>query len=149
MPELTEIWSTIHHGYHYFAAIILIMTGFYAVITGGHLVKKLIGMMIFQTSVLLIYITSGYIYGARAPIIHEALDKAPHNTELYANPLPHVLMLTAIVVGIATIAVGLALVVRIKEAYGTAHEDEILEQDLAALTPEEERESDSTKLLRN
>ncbi len=109
-------------GYNYWISVILMMLGFYEVITSGNLVKKLIGMMIFQTSVLLIYISSGNIFGARFPILKEGITE-------YTNPLPHVLMLTAIVVGVATIAVGLGIAVRIKDAYGTIEEDEILELD--------------------
>ncbi len=106
-------------GYNYWVSIALMMIGFYGVIRGNNLVKKLIGMVIFQTSVLLFYISSGYVYNARFPIFNDTATQ-------YVNPLPHVLMLTAIVVGVATLAVGLALVARIKEAYGTIEEDEIL-----------------------
>jgi len=109
--------------YNYWATVILMMTGFYIVINSGNLVKKLIGLAIFQSSVLLMYISASKVTGARFPILEEGV-------ELYSNPLPHVLMLTAIVVGIATISVGLALVVRIKEEYGTIEEDEILNKDL-------------------
>ncbi|MGD8477755.1 MAG: cation:proton antiporter subunit C, partial [Burkholderiales bacterium] len=86
------------------------------------LVKKLIGLSIFQTSVYLIYISPGKILGGTAPIFDPAYT-------LYSNPLPHVLILTAIVVGVATIALGLALVVRIHEAYGSVEEEQIQEQD--------------------
>ena len=103
---------------NYWIAMMLLVTGIYIVIARGNLVKKLVGLNIFQTSVYLIYISPSKILGGTAPII------AP-GVELYSNPLPHVLILTAIVVGVATIALGLALVVRIHEAYGTIEEDEI------------------------
>lgn len=107
---------------NYWIAMILLTTGLYIVIARGNLVKKLVGLSIFQTSVYLIYISPSKILGGTAPII------APGIT-LYSNPLPHVLILTAIVVGVATLALGLALVVRIHEAYGTIEEDEIHGQD--------------------
>jgi multicomponent Na+:H+ antiporter subunit C len=104
--------------YNYWIAIVLMMIGFYAVITSGNLVKKLIGLNIFQTSVFLFYISMGRVSGGSAPIVAEGVQR-------YSNPLPHVLILTAIVVGIATTSLGLALVVRIQEAYGTIEEEEI------------------------
>lgn len=109
--------------YNYLVAIVLMMMGFYLVIVNSNLIKKLIGLGIFQTSVLLLYISIGKVDGGSAPILSEAVEK------VYTNPLPHVLMLTAIVVGVATLAVGLALAVRIKQAYGTVEEDEILRMD--------------------
>lgn len=104
--------------YSYWVAIAVMMIGFYVVIDRGNLLKKLVGLNIFQTAVFLLYISSGKIFGGTAPILYEG--DAP-----FSNPLPHVLILTAIVVGVATLALGLALVVRIKEAYGTVEEDEI------------------------
>ena len=104
--------------YAYWVVVLVMMIGFYVVIDRGNLVKKLIGLNIFQTAVFLLYISAGKIFGGTAPIIDD-------DAELYSNPLPHVLILTAIVVGVATLALGLALVVRIKEAYGTVEEDEI------------------------
>jgi multicomponent Na+:H+ antiporter subunit C len=97
------------------------------VISRGNLVKKLVGLNIFQTSVFILYISMGKITGGTAPIIVNQPDV------VYSNPIPHVLILTAIVVGIATTSLGLALVVRINEAYGTIEEDEIHEQDKEAL----------------
>lgn len=108
--------------YNYWIVIVLMLTGFYIVIAQGNLVKKLIGLNIFQTSVFILYISMGKISGGSAPILEEGIQQ-------YSNPLPHVLILTAIVVGIATTALGLALVVRIKEAYGTIEEDTIQEMD--------------------
>ena len=179
--------------YNYWIVIFLMMTGFYIVIARGNLIKTIIGLNIFQTSVFLLYITMGKVHGGTAPIIqggsgdhghgdhgsddhkHEAIEQGmeqgaetiKHGTDhgsvmvdhavepasfitdvaadvvevaasgagpeyagvLYSNPLPSVLMLTAIVVGIATTALALALVVRIREEYGTIEEDEILEID--------------------
>lgn len=109
--------------YNYWIVVFLMMLGFYTVIASGNLVKKLVGLGIFQTSVFFLYISFGKIIGATAPII---VDKPGVE---YSNPIPHVLILTAIVVGVATTALGLALVVRIKEAYGTMEEDEIQQQD--------------------
>jgi len=104
--------------YNYWIVIILMMTGFYIVIARGNLIRKIIGLNIFQTSVFLLYITMGKVTGGTAPIVD------PRFT-VYSNPLPGVLILTAIVVGVATTAMALALIVRIREAYGTVEEDEI------------------------
>ena len=109
----------------YWIAIFIAMAGLYIVIARGNLIKKLVGLGIFQTSVYLLYIAPAKIVGGTAPIV-----AAPF--EIYSNPLPHVLILTAIVVGVATLALGLALVVRLREAYGTIEEDEILERDSEA-----------------
>lgn len=109
--------------FNYWIYIVLMMCGFYMVISRENLIKKLVGLSIFQTAVFILYISMGKIFGGTAPVL---LDKAG---VVYSNPLPHVLILTAIVVGIATTALGLALVVRIQEAYGTIEADEILAQD--------------------
>ncbi len=108
--------------YNYWVVVVLMMVGFYIVIAHGNLVKKIVGLSIFQTSVFIFYISMAKIDGATAPILADGIEK-------YSNPLPHVLILTAIVVGIATTALGLALTVRIKEAYGSIEEDEIQKQD--------------------
>jgi multicomponent Na+:H+ antiporter subunit C len=108
--------------YNYWIVIVLMMTGFYIVVSRGNLVKKIVGLNVFQTSVFVLYISMGKVTGGTAPIIAEGITT-------YSNPLPHVLILTAIVVGVATSALGLALVVRIREAYGTIEEDEIDHQD--------------------
>lgn len=147
--------------YNYWIVIFLMMTGFYIVIARENLIKTIIGLNIFQTSVFLLYITMGKVTDGTAPILkgshggeshggetHGAENHgAEHGQELtaaaeghldsgvdavvriYSNPIPSVLMLTAIVVGIATTALALALVVRIREEYGTIEEDEILEMD--------------------
>ena len=111
--------------YNYWMVILLMMTGFYIVIARPNLIKKIIGLNIFQVSVFLLYLTVGKVRGGSPPIVNEA-----HT--LYSNPLPSVLILTAIVVGVATTAVGLALVVRIHEEYGTIEEDEIQAEDAEA-----------------
>ncbi len=106
--------------FNYWVVIVLMMAGLYVVIAKGNLIKKIIGLNIFQGSVIMFYISMGKVRGGTAPIVAEGFD-------VYSNPVPHVLMLTAIVVGVATTAVGLALVVRIREAYDTIEEDEIRE----------------------
>jgi multicomponent Na+:H+ antiporter subunit C len=106
----------------YWITIFIAIAGLYIVIARGNLIKKLVGLSIFQTSVYLLYIAPGKLIGGTAPIYSERFA-------IYSNPLPHVLILTAIVVGVATLALGLALVVRIRETYGTIEEDEILGQD--------------------
>ncbi|MDH3319532.1 MAG: cation:proton antiporter subunit C [Betaproteobacteria bacterium] len=109
--------------YSYFVTVLLMAAGLYIMIARGNLVKKLIGLSIFQTSVYLLYIAPGKLIGGTAPIVSQAY-------QVYSNPLPHVLILTAIVVGIATLALGLAIVVRIREAYGSIEEDEIIAADV-------------------
>ena len=108
--------------YNYWAVVVLMMIGFYIVIAHGNLIKKIVGLSIFQTSVFIFYISMAKVEGGTAPILADGI-------EIYSNPLPHVLILTAIVVGIATTAVGLALAVRIKEAYGSIEEEEIQKKD--------------------
>jgi multicomponent Na+:H+ antiporter subunit C len=112
MSEIAAHWN-------YYLVIILMMLGFYAVIARGNMVKKMVGLNIFQTSVFMLYISVGKINGGTAPILTG--DPA----SVYSNPLPHVLILTAIVVGVATTAVGYALIIRIYEAYGTIEDDEV------------------------
>ena len=120
--------STIAGLYNYWIVIILMMAGLYIMIARYNLVKKIIGLGVFQTSIFYLYITMGKVTGGTAPILLE------DETIVYSNPLPHVLILTAIVVGVATTAVALALIVRIFESYGTIEEDELrtmesMEQD--------------------
>lgn len=123
--------------FNYWVVIVLMMVGFYALISRGNLVKKVVGLNIFQTSVIIFYVSTGKIIGGTAPILveddHGVAEAAGAGVAevVYSNPLPHVLMLTAIVVGVATMAMALALVVRIKESYGTIEDDEIQEQVLA------------------
>ncbi len=108
--------------YNQWITIFLMVSGLYIVIARGNMVKTLVGLSLFQTSVYLLYLSPGKILGGTAPI----LDKA---YSVYSNPLPHVLILTAIVVGVGTLSLGLALTVRVNEAYGTIEEDEIVEMD--------------------
>ena len=115
MPEL------LGH-YNYWIVIILMMTGFYTVIARPNLIKKIIGLFIFQTSVFILFISMAKVEGGTAPIIEAGIS-------VYSNPLPHVLIITAIVVSQATTALGLALVVRIREAYGTINEDDIHDEE--------------------
>ena len=114
--------SLIVDHYNYWIVVFLMMAGFYTVISANNLVKKIVGLNIFQTSVFMLYISMGKVNGGTAPIVLEGAT-------LYSNPLPHVLILTAIVVGVATTAVGLSLIVRIKRAYGTVEENEFEQQD--------------------
>lgn len=108
--------------FNYWVAIVLMMAGFYMVIAQGNLVKKIVGLNVFQVSVFVFYISMGKIKGGTAPILEPGF-------EVYSNPLPSVLILTAIVVGVATTALALALIVRIRDAYGTIEEDEINAQE--------------------
>jgi multicomponent Na+:H+ antiporter subunit C len=110
--------------YNYWLVIVLMMIGLYVVISRGNLVKKIVGLNIFQTSVFLLYISLGKVTGGTAPIL-------TGEPELFSNPLPHVLILTAIVVGVATTALGLALVVRIRETYGSIEEEDVLAAEAA------------------
>jgi multicomponent Na+:H+ antiporter subunit C len=110
--------------YVYWLLVAVMLIGLYTVISHDNLVKKLIGLTVFQVGVFLFFISLGKVDGGTAPII--AAD-----AETYSHPLPQVLILTAIVVGVATLAVGLALTVRIFEAYGTVEEEEALERDAA------------------
>lgn len=108
--------------YHYWVVVFLMMTGLYAVVASGNLLKKVVGLNVFQASVFMLYISLGVVDGGAVPILHPEVS-------VYSNPLPHVLILTAIVVGVATTSLALALVVRIKEAYGTVEEDDIHRRD--------------------
>lgn len=111
--------------YNYWMVIVLMMIGLYTVISRGHLLKKVIGLNIFQTSVFILYISIGYVEGGTVPIVTEGGDAGV----VYANPLPHVLILTAIVVGVSTTALALALIIRIRDVYGTLDELELLRLD--------------------
>lgn len=140
---ITGLWN-------YYMCIALMMIGLYIVIARDNLVKKMMGLNIFQVAVIMMYVSMAKVKGGTAPIIpgyeaphgdshgEQVTEAATHGAELgvdaaivlYSNPLPHVLMLTAIVVGVATTAVGLALIVRIQEAYGSVEEDSIAAMDL-------------------
>ena len=108
--------------YNYWVVVALIMLGMYVVMSNPNLVKKVIGLNIFQTAVFIFYISLGEREGGTAPILDPAFT-------FYVNPLPHVLILTAIVVGVATTALALALAVRIYRAYQTIEEDDIDARD--------------------
>lgn len=107
---------------NYWLIIAVMMVGLYTLISRSNLIKKLAGLAMFQTAVILFYVSMGKVTGGTVPIIDAKYT-------VYSNPLPQVLMLTAIVVGVATTALGFALVIRIKEAYGTVEEDQINEMD--------------------
>ncbi len=121
---------------NYWLVIILMMTGLFIVVSRGNLVKKIVGLNIFQTSVFMLYISMGKIEGGTAPIFPLKMKVDPEVA--YSNPLPHVLILTAIVVGVATTALGLALIVRIREEYGTIEEETIIEIEHNIATRENE-----------
>lgn len=108
--------------YNYWVVIVLMMIGLYVIVAQGNLIKKVIGLNIFQTSIFIFYISVGKIKEGSAPILIDTVT-------VYSNPLPHVLILTAIVVGIATTALALALIVRLKEGYGTVEEAEMADRD--------------------
>jgi multicomponent Na+:H+ antiporter subunit C len=117
MEGLNEL-SFVLGGINHWITIFLIMAGLYIIVSRSNMIKKLVGLGIFQTSVYLLYVSPGKVLGGTAPIIDPAFSE-------YSNPLPHVLILTAIVVGVATLALGLAITVRINEAYGSIEEDDI------------------------
>jgi multicomponent Na+:H+ antiporter subunit C len=124
MPEIVLDLDFVLGHYNYWMFVILMMTGLYVTVSRGNLIKKIVGLNLFQTSVFMLYISMGKIIGGTAPILTGDPDT------VYSNPLPHVLILTAIVVGIATTALALALVIRIRETYGTVEEDDILKMEL-------------------
>lgn len=114
--------ETIVGHFNYWLVALLMMVGLYIVTANANLVKKVVGLSVFQSAVFILYISLGKVDGGSAPIVSEAV-------QVYSNPLPHVLILTAIVVGVATTAVALALAVRIHQAYGSLEEDEITRAD--------------------
>lgn len=122
MPDVLRHLGT---HYHYVIYITLMVIGLYAVLAKGNLVKKIIGLNLLQTAIFLFYISIGHVSDGTVPVLW---DDRPQGVP-YENPVPHVLMLTAIVVGVSVTAVALALVVRIKGAYGTVDEGEILALD--------------------
>jgi multicomponent Na+:H+ antiporter subunit C len=117
-------WEFLLGHVNYWLFTVMMMTGLYIVISRGNLVKKIVGLNIFQSAVFMFYISIGKVTGGTAPIFPVDMQIDPET--IYTNPLPHVLILTAIVVGIATTSLGLALVVRIRESYDTIEEDDIL-----------------------
>jgi multicomponent Na+:H+ antiporter subunit C len=113
--------------FNYWAFAVLLMVGLYALISKQNLVKKIMGLTIFQSAVFLFFITTSKLEGGTAPILQAGKDWTT-----FSNPLPQVLILTAIVVGISVTALALAVVVRIHEEYGTIEDDEILAKDREA-----------------
>jgi multicomponent Na+:H+ antiporter subunit C len=129
-----RVWSKVEFfisKYNYWISIVLMMIGFYAMIGKRNLVKKLVGMNIFQTAIILYFISTAAKKGATIPIVEHGHGEAIHaiHAAQYVNPLPHVLMLTAIVVMVSTFGVALAFIIRIYRAYGTVEEDEIRAQE--------------------
>lgn len=124
---MTDLLSLIVAKYNYWLYIILMMIGLYAMIAKNNLIKKVVGMNIFQTAIILFYVSVGYKTGGTIPIIQNA--HGGHGAVIHAadyiNPVPHVLMLTAIVVSVATFGVAMALCVRIYQRYQTLEEDEL------------------------
>ncbi len=108
--------------FNYWIVIALMMIGLYVVMSANNFIKKIIGLNIFQSSVFILYISIGKVSGGTAPIL---IDESV----VYSNPLPHVLILTAIVVGVATTALGLALIVRIRSAFGTIDDHDVQQLD--------------------
>lgn len=127
---MEEVLRLVVERYNYWIYITLMMIGLYAMIAKNNLVKKIVGMNIFQTAVILFYVSIGVKKGATIPIIEHNYDMAHQAIRAadYVNPLPHVLMLTAIVVSVATLGVALAITVMVYHRYQTLEEDEILKQ---------------------
>ena len=123
-PAAIFDWEFIAGHAHYWMFIVLMMSGLFVVVARGNLVKKIIGLNIFQVAVFMLYISIGKVSGGTAPILPLKMKVDPD--VVYSNPLPHVLILTAIVVGVATTSLGLALVVRIREAFGSVEEEELI-----------------------
>jgi multicomponent Na+:H+ antiporter subunit C len=115
--------------YNYWIYIVLMMIGFYAMIGKRNLAKKIVGLNIFQTSIILYFVSMAAKKGATIPIVAHGHGGAAFHALQYMNPLPHVLMLTAIVVMVGTFGVSLAFIIRIYRAYGTIEEDEILAKE--------------------
>lgn len=123
---MSELMPMILAKYNYWLCIVLMMVGLYAMIAKKNLIKKLVGMNIFQTSIILFYVSIGCKKGATIPIlVHDAAHHGTVNPAHYINPLPHVLMLTAIVVSVSTFGVALALAIKIYQKHKTLEEDEI------------------------
>jgi len=128
---MEEFLHSIVSKYNYWTYIVLLLIGLYAMIAKNNLVKKIVGMSIFQSAIILFYVSIGLKKGAAIPIMEHGAHGQGHQAievAAYANPLPHVLMLTAIVVGVSTLGVALALVQKIFRVYGTIEEDEIMEK---------------------
>lgn len=146
MSELLDLEFLAGHA-HYLLFIILMMTGLFIVVDKTNLVKKIVGLNIFQVSVFMFYVSIGKVTGGTAPIFpmdsKYHVDKEALVGNLYSNPLPHVLILTAIVVGIATTSLGLALIVRIRESFDTIDEEDILSIELEMTYDDNRKYGDS------
>lgn len=133
---METLQDLLHAKLNYWVYVILMMIGLFAMITKNNLIKKLIGMSIFQAAIILFYVSTGVKTDAKVPIVIHGHGDAgeshasagPPDPDRYANPLPHVLMLTAIVVSVSTLGVGLAIAQKIHREFGTLEENEILEQ---------------------
>ena len=127
---MNEVLATVISRVNYWIYILLMMIGLYGIIVKKNFLKKVIGMSILQTSIILFFISIGAKNNASIPIIEHTQDSAPTAIQAagYVNPLPHVLMLTAIVVAVATLGVALSLAIKIYKEYNTLEEDEILSQ---------------------
>jgi len=137
MPEIEFILGHLN----YWLFTVLMMTGLYIVVAKGNLIKKIVGLNLFQTAVFMFYISLGKVTGGTAPIYPVDMQIGP--AVVYSNPLPHVLILTAIVVGIATTSLGLALIVRIREEFDTIEEDEILAIETELVRVENRKHGDA------
>ena len=128
--DMESFASFIIGRYNFWVVIVLLLIGLYAMVAKKNLVKKIIGMNIFQTAIILFYVSLGAKKGGTLPIILHQQGHSEHAIHAadYINPLPHVLMLTAIVVSVATLGVALALALKIFSLYGTLEEDEIRER---------------------
>ncbi len=135
---MTDLLPLIVAKYNYWLYVILMMIGLYGMIAKNNLIKKIVGMNIFQTAIILFYVSIGYKHDATIPIIqaahgspdvHQGMNQGVHESLIHAagyiNPLPHVLMLTAIVVSVATFGVSMALAIRVYQRYQTLEEDEL------------------------
>ncbi len=124
---MVDLLTIIISKYNYWGYIVLMMVGLYAMIVKKNLVKKIIGMSIFQTAIIFFYVSIGMKKNATIPIIsngHDGGERAVHAID-FINPLPHVLMLTAIVVSVATLGVALALAIKVYRQYNSLEEDVI------------------------
>jgi multicomponent Na+:H+ antiporter subunit C len=159
------MWEFILERAGYWAIIGLMMIGLFIAFSSENLIKRLVGLSLFMTTICLFYVTLAKITGGTAPILLKedmpyggvaptaaapdahlvaaGGERVADLVHIYSNPLPHVLMLTAIVVGVATLSVGLALIVRIREAYGTIEADDLRAIDIeTAIAQEAEAEKD-------
>jgi multicomponent Na+:H+ antiporter subunit C len=124
--EGRAVIEILHDYYAYWAIVLLLVLGLYGMLLKRNLVKQLIGMIIFQNSIILLFVAAAFKWNATVPTRDPAIDTGV--TANYLNPLPHALMLTAIVVGVAIVGVGFAMVIAIYRNFGTLEEDELMER---------------------